>query len=189
MGVPTGLNNIIDVIQIFYDKKQNYYEDYLKPSIKESYEMKLKCETEKIPFIDYCEMLDYFAKLDIEPYEQYRWLMKWLENDDAIIDTQHFSYYSDHDENPSRGGTGVRFTVDLQTMDIINLFEDVFTNKKILSYKILQFHDSKRCDLLHCKFLFELEKCDIELEYTDDNASCAGHHVEYIIRELVKDQL
>lgn len=161
------------------------YDEYIKKSIIESYQMADYCESIDVPlYLEYSEFIDYCKENDIDLSDEtskYRKYLDWVAKDSSIVDFFEFNYnYYDH---PSTGGLGIRIEVKLESIDIEDLFEKYIIHCP--PCKVNYDYCEDRCYYFSVEFVLPNDST-IVIDLDDDDSTCAGHYYFVTIYEIIK---
>lgn len=163
---------------------QSWYDSQLVTSLKSSRQMMQTCTEHKIPFNEskFCDLMETSPELFENPKSIYNIVHSWLMCDDVITNEYVFNYHSIMGKHPAMGGTSIQFDVDLKSMTVVELFDKI---KYILYDKLKIIINGHRKSYNYRLVNVELTigSSLVSIVYIDENASCAGHHIMYRIRE------
>lgn len=161
-----------------------YYE-FLKNDIERSELVRKECQTRGIEFMTYEELNEYVKKndIDVDNDENVKWLFSFVMEDNAVHDTRKFYYIGGTEESPASGGISVKFDVDLKTISIVDLFENILANHKYTECYVQKDVRHSKYPYHNLEMWFVCGAYCVLIGMVDDDSTCAGHHVSYTIDE------
>jgi len=176
----------INVSMWFYDSK--YYHDnynfYLKPALELMQKAQKICAHHNIPFVTYEDRLEYFKEKNLNyiTRPQYKDNFQWQLNNNEAFSSKKFIYTCiDGHINEQ---INILFDVELESFDIIELFEDFFKNNKIISSNILDKRENYVNHSFYYNIIFNFEFGCIDFTYDDNYDKNGERNISYKIFEL-----